>query len=434
MQTTAVLEHTIEHTMENSKLAWVVTLTAALYFFYEFIQMHLFNPINPQIKEAFQLNATQLGFLDSMYFWGNVLFLFPAGMLLDRFSTRRMLLMAVTVTTLGTFSFGLAQNYYIAAVSRLAIGLGASFCFLSCIRLASRWFPPKKMAFVTGAIVTFAMFGGMIAQTPLALLSSALGWRHAVLTIAALGILVGLAISLYVQDRPPGSQEIAASDKAKLASLGFWRSIGLVLMNPQNWFGGLYTSLMNLPVFLLGAIWGIPYLEQVHHVTHIQASYATSLFFVGVIFGSLAYGKFSDTIGRRILPMVLGAVISLITMLVLIYVPNLSLNTLLFLFFAIGFVTSSQVLSYPTLAELNPRSLTSTAISVDSVTIMTSGLLCQPFFGWLLELNWDHKVIDGVSIYSAHDYQLAMLMMPISIVVALVITFFMRETYCKQQG
>lgn len=414
-------------------LAWAVTLTASLFFFYEFIQMNLFNPMNQDLKQAFNLNAAELGWLGSMYFSANALFLFPAGILLDRFATKKLLIIAILLCTVGTFGFGLAQTYWIAAISRFMVGLGAAFCFLSCIRLASRWFPPSRMAFVTGIVVTVAMLGGLVAQTPLAVLSNVLGWRHAVLINAMIGILVLLATIIIVCDRPPNSQQHAAADKAHLQHLGFWRSIRLVLLNPQNWFGGLYTSLMNLPIFLLGALWGIPYLQQVHHLTFVQATYATDALFVGVIFGSPAFGWFSDYIGRRVLPMIMGAVLSIIVMLALMYIPNLSLTSLVTLFFLVGFVTSSQVLSYPTIAELNPIALTSTAVSVDSMTIMISGVVSQPFFGWVLESNWDRTVVDGVSIYSQHDFNNAMWIMPIAFVIAFVIALLIRETYCKSQ-
>src|SRR3990167_4445532 len=115
----SVSEMTME-TMENSirhektkhgRLAWVVTLTAALFFFYEFIQMNLFNTINGELREAFQLDAVQLGQFFSMYFYANFLCLFPAGNLLDRYSTRKLLIFAVSICTIGTFIFGFATVY-----------------------------------------------------------------------------------------------------------------------------------------------------------------------------------------------------------------------------------------------------------------------------------------------------------------------------------
>jgi MFS family permease len=427
------VQQVVQPKSDHTKLGWLVVLTASLFFFYEFIQLNLFNAIAVELMQDFGLNAPQLGQLASMYFYANAVFLFPAGLLVDRFSTKKLLLIAIILSTIGTFMFGLAETYLVAAVGRFMVGTGASFCFLSCVRLASRWFPPSKMAFVTGMVVTMAMLGGLVAQTPFEILSSYMGWRHAVLVDGLLGILVAIAIAFIVKDRPPGSHDEVHADRAQLKKLGFWRSVVLVLKNKNNWCGGLYTSLLNLPVFLLGALFGIHYLVQVHHLTDAEASYATTLFFVGVIFGSPLFGWISDHLGRRVLPMMVGAVLSLIVILILMYVPNLSLGSLMGLFFLIGFVTSAQVLSYPTIAELNPPILTSTAVSVASVSIMVSGAIVQPLFGWLMELHWDHTVVNNVPMYSPQDFLNAMLIMPISFVIGLVIAWMIKETFCKSQ-
>jgi MFS family permease len=413
--------------------AWLATLTAALFFFYEFIQLNLFNSIDVQLMRDFHLTAPQLGQLASTYFYANALFLFPAGMLLDRYSTKKLLLFAIVLCTLGTYLFATAESVTLAALARGLVGWGASFCFLGSIRVASRWFPASRMALVTGLIVTMAMVGGMVAQTPMAMLSEHLGWRGAVKLDALLGLFIALATIVFVQDRPPNSHEAVLSDRAKLQSLGLMRCMLHAISNPQNWLGGIYTSLMNLPVFLLGALWGMHYLTEVHHLTAVHASYATTLFFVGVIIGSPVYGWFSDFIGLRRLPMILGAVISLAVIFTLMYTPNLSLGSLITLFFLIGFTTSSQVLSYPTIAELNPISLTSTSVSIASMTIMCSGFIFQPLFGWMMELQWDHRVINGVRIYSAHDFNNAMWIIPIGFAVGFLISLFIKETYCSSQ-
>lgn len=419
----------------QTKLAWVVTLTASLFFFYEFIQMNFFNAINSQLREAFHLDAVEIGQLFSMYFYANFLCLFPAGNLLDRFSTKKLLIFAVTICTLGTFIFSLASEYWMAAFGRFLVGMGASFCFLSCIRIASRWFPPKRMAFVTGVVVTMAMLGGLVAQTPFTLLVEYLGsWREALYLNTALGVVILIATILVVKDRPKEAEKEAIAEQQHLKALGLWRCIKLAALNPQNWFGGLYTSLLNLPVFILGGLWGILYLTEVHHLTNAQASYATTSLFVGVIFGSLAFGWFSDFIERRVLPMVIGAILSLAVMVLLMYMPNLSLWTIILLFFLMGFTTSSQVLTYPAIAELNPIYLTSTAISIDSLCIMASGFIVPPLFGWLMEQHGDHAMVNGVTVYSAQDFQLAMLIIPISFFVGLIITAFIRETYCRSQA
>ena len=99
-------------------LAWLVTMTSALFFFYEFIQMHVFSTINLELREAFHLDAEQIGQFFSMYFYANALCLFPVGNLIDRYSTKRMLLLAVFVCTVGTFMFALGTEYWVAASGR----------------------------------------------------------------------------------------------------------------------------------------------------------------------------------------------------------------------------------------------------------------------------------------------------------------------------
>src|SRR5688572_25556826 len=115
-------------TNKHGVLAWSVTLTAGLFFFYGFIQLLLPNSINVQLMQTFQLNAPQLGWLASMYFCANALFLFPAGNLLDRYSTKKLLLGAVVLCTVGTFIFAGAKYYVLAAAGRFLVGIGASFC------------------------------------------------------------------------------------------------------------------------------------------------------------------------------------------------------------------------------------------------------------------------------------------------------------------
>src|SRR6516225_7591898 len=115
---TQILSHEADHTA----LAWLVTITASLIFFYMFIQLNMFNAIDVQLMQSFHLNAPELGKLSSMLFYANAMFIFPAGLLLDRYSTKKLLLFAVVLLVVGTFLFGYAETYLTAAIGRFITG------------------------------------------------------------------------------------------------------------------------------------------------------------------------------------------------------------------------------------------------------------------------------------------------------------------------
>lgn len=410
---------------------WLVVFSAALFFFFEFMQVNMFNALDPSLFKAFHLtDATQLGQLSACYMYANVIFLLPAGMIIDRVSTRKIILLSMASCVSCAFLFSFTTALWQAELCRLITGIGGSFCLLSCVRLASRWFPPKRMALVVGLIVTFAMIGGMMAQTPFTLMTDKLGWKMTLRIDAAVGLAMLLIIFTFVRDYPKGTESAFKKLHATLESIGFWKTLKRTISNPQNWLGGLYASLINLPIFLLGATWGELYLVQAQHLSRPDASLITSMIFVGMIIGSPVIGWISDKINQRKMPMIVGAVASLAVILAIMYVPNLTFNDLMFLFFALGFVISAQIIAYPLVAESNPSTLTASSEGLASVLIMGGGFSI-PLFPALLNLDWNHLIHNGVPTYNALDYHIAFMIMPVAFALGLVISFFVKETHCK---
>jgi MFS family permease len=423
----------VKATVTDSKLAWLVCFIGSLFFFYEFIQMNMFNAINVHLMHDFNLDGSELGTLSATYFLANVAFLLPAGIILDRFSTRKVMLISLTICVVGTFLFGMVESTAIAAICRFFTGIGSAFCFLSNVRLATRWFPAQRIALVTGLIVTMAMVGGMVAQAPLTYLVEAVGWRKALFIDAGLGVVVLALIAIFVRDYPAHMHAQAADDQKALSNIGFFSTAKLSFLNFRNWMCGIYTCLMNLPIFILGGFMGTMFITNVHQIDHAKASFVTMMIFVGTIFGSPLVGWLSDRMGLRKPPMIIGAVLSIAMVLVLIYVQNVSIATLMLCFFLLGLFTSSQVISYPVVSESNSRLLTAMSVSCVSLTTIGGGVLFEPIFGQLLDFHWDGVKANGVPLFTAGDYQFAMWLFPICFTIALITTFFIRETHCRTE-
>jgi len=101
------------------------------------------------------------------------------------------------------------------------------------------------------------------------------------------------------------------------------------------------------------------------------------------------------------------------------------------LFFALGFMTSMQTISYPVIAELNSPLVTASATSIISMSIVAITFVFQPFFGWLLDLHWDHTTINHIALYSKPDFREALLILPMGFIVSLIAAVLIKETHCK---
>ncbi len=417
-------------TTKQTKQAWIVCLTASSFFFYEFIQMNIFNAINTDVMHAFSLDAAGLGLLSSLYFWCSVLFLIPAGTILDRFSAKKLMLFAMLICIIGTFFFAQTHSFWIAAVSRFICGFGSAFCFLSNVRLISRWFPASKQAFMIGLLVTIAMLGGIVAQTPLVLLVHHLGWRPALMLDAALGVLLSIFIILFVQDYPSHKQKEITEQANTLNEMGYWKSLKLALFRSQNWFGGIYTCMLNLPVALFGGIWGTLYLMSAENITRAQSSIATSAILLGTILGSPITGWLSDHLGKRKQIMIVGSLLSLVIISWLLLNSGMGFIPTILICFLLGLVTSTQVISYTLIAETNPAHLTGTAVAIVSMSAMAGYAIFIPIFGWLMDLAVTHQTLlhQATYHYVLSDFRFAIWIFPIGFILSLIASFKLQES------
>lgn len=416
----------------NSLRAWLVVLTSSLFFFYIFIQQNMFDAISSDLMQAFHVDGAMLGTLSSFFYAGNVLFLFVAAPILDRYSSRNVILAAMTVCIMGVLCLSFANSFFVAASGRLMMGIASAFCFLGSIRIASRWFPPKKMAFVTGVIVTIAMTGGMVAQTPMTLLVESMQWRHALLIDASLGVIFLALIALLVQDCREDQQVIDKKEHEQIRELGFWQSFRMAYFRLQSWFAGIYCCLMNLPIAVFGGLWGVMYLTHVQNLSKIQASYIISALFAGTVIGAPLAGWISDKMGNRRKPMMIGAVISLVLIAVIMLAQQLSISSLLTVFFLLGLFTSTQVISYALVAESSPRVITAMAVSVVNISVMSGGWIFEPVYGYLLDKHAMIRLHQLSTQFIASDFQWAAWLFPVAFIIAFFAVILIHETYNAQ--
>lgn len=413
---------------EATWMPWFVCFIASLFFFYEFIQGNMFASIADDIMRDFHIQADSMASMSSIYYLSNVIFLFIAGYILDRFSAKWTILLAMLICVLSTFMLARAESFYVASVCRFMTGIGSAFCFLGPIRIASHWFSPKRMALVTGLIVTMAMTGGMVSQYPLTKLVAEFGWRQALDYLGWLGLFMVFVMALFIQDNPQHHQ---TRPHLKQSELSILERFKMAYLNIQSLRAALYTSLMNMAIAVFGAMMGPLYLMQRLPIDKPEASIINSMLFLGAIVGGPLMGWCSDKIGKRVKPMRWGAALSLMVILAILYFP-VSSSLMMGLFFLLGVFTGAQVISYAFVSENSAPQMTATAVSLISILTQGGYILYQKLFGWMLIAHGDVIIKNGIPVYSMSDYQYASIMLPIGLVIAFGVLWGLNESKLKQ--
>jgi len=394
--------------------AWLVISLCAFFLFYKYVLQVSPSVMTQDLMSAFGVNGAGLGNLAATYFYAYLVVQLIAGPLLDRFSPRYLTVVAIGVCALGAFAFATTQSLFAAGLARALMGAGAAFATVSYLKMSALWFRADQVAFVDGLLASAAMIGALCGQVPLTLMVDNAGWRDSLVYCGVFGGVLALLFLLTVKDRGPIVQTANAP-----RPLIRWQDILALLKTKKNWLLALYSGLAFTPVAVLGGLWGNPFFEEAHHLTTTEAASFTSLLFLGVAIGSPLLGYLADRAHARLTVMIVGTGIALVSLMLVIYVVSLPLwlfGTLLFIF---GLGTGVFMLSYPLGKELNYLGLAATVVAFINTGDALLGSFTEPVIGKLLDFFWQGKVVNGAHYFSTLDYQLALSLLPIYLLVAL---------------
>ena len=340
------------------------------------------------------------------------------GLIVDRFGTRRPLVLAILVAGLGTLAFSWAHHSGDAQIARLVMGAGSAFSFIGCLKLVEEWFPPSRFSTLAGMTNTAGMLGAA-SGAPVAVLVNLIGWREAVAWMGKAELILAVLVLSVVRDRADTAGPAASAPRAGGMS-------GL-LVNPQVWINAVYATGICLIFVAFGGLWGASYIQKVYDLSAVAAAGIGSILFLGGIAGSLFFGWYSDYLGRRKLPMVLAGAGALGTMACLLYLPGLPLAGFKLGLFLAGFFCSANIISYAVARDLYPR-LAGFSIGFLSTCYYAGSAASQPLVGMLLERNSMRHGVAGLASLTAGDYRFALSPLVGFLLVALVASLMIKET------
>ncbi|KTD64958.1 MFS transporter [Legionella shakespearei] len=406
---------------------WIIWTIAASFFFYKYLIQVSPSVMTGDLMQAFGVNAAGLGNLSAFYFYSYLIMQVPVGVMLDRYSPRLLTTSAIFLCSVSTFIFSQTDSLWLACTSRALMGMGAAFAAVSCFKIAALWFSPKRFALISGMFMTAAMLGAVGGQMPLALLVQHVGWRSALQVVSFMGIILGVVYYLVLRDKKAKTVQ-ETHPKEKISHL-----LRKIITNRQAWALSLYSGLAFAPVSVFGGLWGVPFLEKAYGFSRTDSALAVSFIFIGFAAGAPFWGWFSDYIRRRKPVLFTGTFVALLCLSAVLYSTSFSLSLLTVLLFIFGFGASGFFTSFAMIRELFPLILVATVLGIMNTFNAVFEALFEPLVGIVLDWSWDGTVVNGMHQFSLQAYHLALLLLPGSLALALILLLLIEETYCRSR-
>ena len=196
----------------------------------------------------------------------------PAGLLVDRYGPRRLLITAACTMALAQLAFAFVHSYPAALLARALLGCGDALTFVSVVRFAAQDFAPRRFPLAVSVTSMLGMAGNVAATIPLTLLLHSAGWAPSFAATGLISLATGVAVwALLPADRPGGGPArrrpllrrpllngpigdwLAAAHRMGSRAHTAWRTPGTRL---GFW---VHFSCMSVTT-MFSVLWGLPYL------------------------------------------------------------------------------------------------------------------------------------------------------------------------------
>ena len=406
---------------KKSYYPWIVIALCASFLFYKYILYVSPGIMTSDLMRVFNINGTQLGNLAAVYFYGYLVVQIFAGPLLDKYGAHKMTTVAILVCAIATYVFSRSHDLTTALISRTVIGMGVAFATVNYLKMTAEYFDSRHFAFVSGLLATAVMLGAVFGEAPLVMVLHSIGWREMLFFVAILGIIIAVLFFISVRDKYPVQSHTTKKQE--------WNKKDLVkvLASRQNWLLFCYSGLAFSPLAVLGGLWGNPFLQAAHHLSLERASILLSWIFIGLGFGSPILGLISDKLRKRRIVMQISAFLSCLALLPVIYCSQLNATEISVLMFLFGFFTGAFMLAFAVAKDTNVIFMTATVVAMINTGGDIFGAVTEPLVGKFLDLHWTGSLVNGVRHFSLMDYKMAFCVLPLYLLLAGILLFFVKE-------
>jgi MFS family permease len=395
MQSEASWFHPSRPAYRYAVLLFVGLLPFGSYFAYDSI-----GALETVLMKLWHTDQSGVGSLYTWYSIAPILFVAPAGLMIDRIGTRLASLILSALVVLGACIVALAPSVTIAAIGRFIFGAGSESLIVAQSAILARWFRGKELALSFGVTLTIMRLGTLFSFNGISSVANRYGVNQALWVAAALCAFSLLCNFVYFAmdkhgEAALGLAEAGAGDKIALGDVKkFGRSFWYAVILCTTFYSAIF-PFTALSTDFFHTKYGLPLTVAAAHVeglfqsvwyfishTFTTAGGTTSI----IIAASMCFAPFAgglvDRIGRRASLMALGALLMIPSHLVLGFTMVPPFLPMILLGASFVLVPAAIWPSVPLIVEKN---VTGTAFGVMTM-VQNAGLALFPWVNGKLQV------------------------------------------------
>jgi MFS family permease len=412
MATTPALDQNQTGTQTRAfVIAWFFTV---IFYFLEYAVRSSPSVMISGLEAHFNTTALGIASILGIYYYTYSSMSLVAGAALDHFGAKRSVPIGITILGLGCLLFSV-PTVLAGDIGRLLQGAGSAFAFTGAVYLAARGFPARYLATAIGATQCVGMLGGSAGQNVVGPmiergLSVHVFW-------VGIGVLI-LAIAVILYFATPREQLGPHVQEGGFGSL--LKPYEVVFSNPQSYLCGIVAGLLFAPTTIGDMIWGVAAFQKDLQFSYHNAVVIASMVPLGWVFGCPLLGWLSDRIGRR-KPVIVGsAAVMILAALQIAFKPlPISVKLGMFIF---GVASGAAMIPYSIIKEVNPDNVKGSATGGINFLVFAITAFMGPVYA--------HRIGRGTGNTPnlAVHFQRGAMFWVVCCAVAIVVTFFLRET------
>lgn len=302
-------------------LRWIVWLFISLSMFGNYYIYDSISPLADLLKTQLGFSDSNIGLLNAIYSFPNIIMVLIGGIIIDRIGTRKAVFIFTFLVMLGSLLTAIKGDIFIMATGRLLFGLGAESMIVAITTIIARWFKGKELSFAFGLNLTLARLGSFMAlNSPLWAKQYYDYWQNPLWIAFYAGVSALFFISIYFvvdyvsskkYELPPeGNQDKIIIKEIFSFGKAFWFISALCVT--------FYSAMFPFQTF------AIKFFQEVHGTSREVGGNLSSILTLSAMIFTPLFGLLADRVRKKSLLMMFGSFLIIPVYLIMAYKVDLA--------------------------------------------------------------------------------------------------------------